>query len=78
MDSDFVAVHECVGRTSMHSFTRIWRDFLCRRLGHNLWRVMNAAIMPKDLSLECYSTYCRRCYRGGYVMGDYRPERVSR
>ena len=69
MDSDFVVVHDCVGRPT--GWRRILADAVCRWTGHLLWRVLRSEARVEGESLPHFATYCRRCYRGGYVRGDY-------
>lgn len=73
LDSDFVADLPCLGHGAMPFAQRVLLSLVCRVIGHNLWRVMNTARKPDNHSLDHYGVYCRRCYRGGYVQGDYRP-----
>lgn len=73
MDSDFIVTDPCVGRLSRGLLANAWFDLLCRVLGHNLWRT--GAYRPGHLcggSLDVRASYCRRCFKGGYVQGDYR------
>lgn len=69
IDSDLVLDHDCVGRP--RGLTRLFRDAVCWLIGHNPWRVMNSTRLPPGGSLPLFASYCRRCYRGGYVQGDY-------
>ena len=70
MDSDFKVMHECAGRRWMHPMVRTFRDLVCTLIGHNLWRVMGSVTRPDDATLDCHASYCRRCFKGGYVQGD--------
>lgn len=70
LDTDFVWVNDCVGRTNREPWVRGWFDMLCRLLGHNLWRTGSVRTNP-DGSLPVKASYCRRCFKGGYVQGDY-------
>lgn len=69
---EFVHVGDCVARPCPGTFKRWFVDALCRWTGHVLWRNLNSTYRPHGYSLDHYSTRCLRCYRWGYVHGDYR------
>jgi hypothetical protein len=70
LDSDFVPIENCVARTWMPRIQRWFVDLACRLLGHNLWRP--GSVRPiNGMSLPLKASYCRRCFKGGYVQGDY-------
>jgi hypothetical protein len=54
----------------MPRLQRALLDLACRCLGHNLWRTGCIRDVP-HASLPVHASYCRRCFMGGYVMGDY-------
>lgn len=66
----FVGDHDCVARSSMSRVKRALMDFLCRHTGHVLWRTGSARQNPSG-SLELNASICLRCYKGGFVQGDY-------
>lgn len=71
INKEFVVTGNCIGRPT--GWQRILIDALCRFAGHLLWRNMNTAYTPEHGSSDVYGTHCFRCYKFGYVMGDYRP-----
>jgi hypothetical protein len=71
LDADFVADHDCVGRQWMPSIQRMFLDLVCSLIGHSLWRVTNSVRVISGGSLTHQASYCRRCFKGGYVQGDY-------
>lgn len=71
LDTDFVVMNDCVGRSTLTDAQRDAYDALCRQTGHLLWRVLGSIREAADGSLPVYATYCRRCFKGGYVQGDY-------
>lgn len=73
MDSDFVVLHNCMGRQS--GLRGRLLDLVCRLTGHLLWRPGSIVPSPEG-SLDMFGSYCRRCYKGGYVRGDYAPKRT--
>jgi hypothetical protein len=77
MDRDFKFQFDCAGRGWMSAPRRWFADAVCRLTGHLLHRVLTSTVRPKDHSLDHYATYCRRCFRGGYVEGDYRQPALS-
>jgi hypothetical protein len=68
LDSDFVVQHACMGRP--RGWRRVVADIACLLLGHNLWR-SGCRIDNPDGSLALNASYCRRCFKGGYVKSDY-------
>lgn len=72
MDSDFKVQYDCAGRGWMSAPRRWFVDLVCRLTGHLLHRVLTSTVNPDGHSLPHYATYCRRCFKGGYVEGDYR------
>jgi hypothetical protein len=70
LNTEFVIVGECVGRPG--GWRRWWLDSVCAVTGHLVWRVMNTEYLPPDHSLPHYGVHCLRCYRYGYMQGDYR------
>lgn len=68
MDSDFIVLNFCVGRPA--SWRKHLADFLCKYTGHLLWRTGSIVKVPNG-SLPLNAVYCRRCFKGGYVNGDY-------
>ena len=70
LDADFIDDHDCVGRRCMPRVQRLFVDLVCRLIGHQLWRVMGSVRTDVE-SLPLFATYCRRCYRGGYVRSDF-------
>jgi hypothetical protein len=71
MDSDFIVIHNCIGRNVMSRPRRWFVDLVCKHTGHLLWRCLGSVYTPPGGSLDVYGTYCRRCFRGGYVQSDY-------
>lgn len=71
VNKEFVETGNCIGRPT--GWRRVFLDLLCRTTGHLLWRNMNTARTLENHSLEVYGTHCFRCYKFGYVQGDYRP-----
>lgn len=72
LDSDFVVMNdECIGRLWMPVMQRIALDLVCRLTGHLLWRIHGAVREVPGHSLSLRASYCRRCFKGGYVTGDY-------
>jgi hypothetical protein len=69
LDADFVADHPCIARSWMSAPQRWFADIMCRVLGHNLWRTGTIRVDVHSLPLK--TSYCRRCFKGGYVQGDY-------
>jgi hypothetical protein len=57
--------------------TRWLRDLVCKATGHRLWRVMQSAYRPANSSLDVYASICTCCWQGGYVDGDYRPQKLE-
>lgn len=70
INGDFVECEDCIGRLNMNRLHRWFLDLICRYTGHLLWRT-DYRRTPKDGSLDVHATYCRRCFKGGYVGGDY-------
>lgn len=72
LDTDFVAMPPyCIGRQWMPWAQRAALDLVCRLIGHNLWRITRSERHIPGMSLPLRATYCRRCFKGGYVQGDY-------
>jgi hypothetical protein len=71
LDNDFVADIPCVGRSWMNPVQRWLLDLVCRLVGHNIWRVMGSIRTLPGESLPLRASYCRRCFKGGYVKGDW-------
>lgn len=71
LDEDFVHNHDCVGRLGFNVFQKYFSDLVCLLIGHNLWRAGTVWPPDNDHSLPVKATFCRRCYKGGYVRGDY-------
>jgi hypothetical protein len=69
LDTDFVHVGECIGRA--RGIQRVMLDLICRFTGHLLWRSGSVYRPPED-SLDVNTSHCRRCFKWGYVRGDYR------
>jgi hypothetical protein len=70
MNADFVILGECISRP--RGWRRIVLDVVCRLTGHLLWRSMNSTCLNPTGSLPYYGTHCKRCWKWGYVEGDYR------
>lgn len=70
LDPDFVIMDDCIGRLSRPRWAKRALDLVCRLIGHNLWRTGAVRDNPEG-SLPVKATYCRRCFKGGYVRGDY-------
>lgn len=73
LDTDFVVMHPCTGR--QRGLRGCLLDVVCKLTGHNLWRSGSIVASPEG-SLDCFASYCRRCFKGGYVKGDYAPKRT--
>jgi hypothetical protein len=70
-DNDFVVrPPECIGRAWMPAWQRWLSDLLCRWTGHLLWRPGTSVVIMEH-SLPHRVTLCRRCFKAGYVRGDY-------
>lgn len=70
---DFVVFGVTVGRPT--GWRQFFVDVLCRYTGHLLWRSMsNAGYRAPGDSLTHYTCHCRRCWKWGYIRGDYKPE----
>jgi hypothetical protein len=68
---DFQVFGECTGRPS--GWRRLLADAVCRWTGHLLWRSLhNSGYRAPGDSLVHYTAHCRRCWKWGYVPGDYR------
>jgi len=70
LDADFVVLNDCAGRGWQTPLRRRFLDLVCRLTGHLLWRTGAVRDDPQG-SLQVRATYCRRCFKGGYVRGDY-------
>jgi hypothetical protein len=71
LDTDFKVVGECVGRLS-GGYGRVL-DAICTLTGHLLHRnLTNAGFLPPGGSLPVHTSMCRRCFKWGYVEGDYK------
>ncbi len=68
MDTDFVVIGDCIARPTR--WRRMVLDAVCRWTGHLLWH-SGSQITDPDGSLPLKSAHCRRCFRYGYVRGDY-------
>ncbi len=71
LDSDFIVVGDCIGRP--RGWKRVVIDLVCRLTGHLLWRNLHTIHQQADGSLPLYGSRCRRCFKFGYIEGDYRP-----
>lgn len=74
MDTDFKMLDVCMGRP--RGWRRVWVDLVCRATGHLLWRTGCVRSNPTG-SLDFNAVYCRRCFKGGYVDGDYARKQVQ-
>jgi hypothetical protein len=70
LDTDFTVVGTCIGRLE-GSYGRVL-DAICTLTGHLLWRSHNAGFLPPGGSKPVHTSHCRRCWRWGYVEGDYK------
>lgn len=70
MNTDFVVMFDCVGRP--RGLRRVLLDLVCGLTGHLLWRSMHSTVPNPTGSLPYYGVHCKRCFRGGFVQGDYR------
>jgi hypothetical protein len=70
LNHEFIITHDCIGRP--RGLARVASDLLCKMIGHSIYRVMRSTAIVENQSLPLYASYCLRCYRGGYVSGDYR------
>jgi hypothetical protein len=70
LDTDFKIVGDCLARPG--GWRRVLIDLVCRWIGHQLWRNMHSEHRPANGSLPLHGSHCRRCFRFGYVEGDYR------
>ncbi len=70
LDTDFVALDVCCGRQGRSALRNWLLDRVCALTGHLLWRTGARRVNPEG-SLDLHAVYCRRCFRGGYVRGDY-------
>lgn len=68
----FVIDHVCIGRDLAPWWKRWIADALCAVLGHALWRVNQSSREIAGHSLPVCPTFCTRCGKAGYVVGDYR------
>ncbi len=71
LDSDFVDDIPCIGRSWMNPVQRWLLDLACRLLGHSLWQTTGSIRTLPGESLPLRASYCRRCFKGGYVKGDW-------
>jgi hypothetical protein len=72
MDNDFIVTHDCMGRLWMSGWRKRFADAACKYTGHLLWRVLGSVYhKPDGHTLDLQASYCRRCFKGGYVQGDY-------
>lgn len=70
LDGDFRPQHPCAARRWMPAWQRFLLDLVCRLIGHNIWRTNGLVDNPSG-SLPLSASYCRRCYKGGFILGDY-------
>lgn len=70
LDRDFIILGDCFCRPK--GLQRVVLDAICRWTGHLLWRSASSVQFPADRSIPVAGSHCRRCYRYGYVQGDYR------
>jgi len=70
LDTDFVVLDVCIGRSCLPTVQRWLLDAMCYTTGH-LLRTLKLYRDNPDGSLPVYATYCRRCFKSGYIRGDY-------
>jgi hypothetical protein len=76
LDGDFIVLDDCIGRNWMPRVQVALLDLVCRLIGHNIWRT-GAVRQIDGGSLPLKASYCRRCFKGGYVRGDYAHTRTA-